>query len=300
MDTDTSATGAGTNDPAAATTPGETPEPSADPTPAAPPDDRPVAVITGGARGIGAATARVLVTAGWRVGLIDLPDGVTRGTYTRASTDDFASVLRGCDEIAGVGTALGVVADAARRAALDDAVGALVEQFGRLDAAVSCAGAIASGGPAWAEDDEVWDAMVMTNLVAVRNLAHATIPHLLAHPVPRSGRFVAVSSSAAKLGLQRLGAYSAAKAGVTGFIRALAADLEGTGVTATAVCPTSTRTAMLEASAAIYGLDSPEDFAAQEARGRLLEPTEVAAFLLQLVGPEGVEFHGAALDVPGD
>lgn len=268
--------------------------------PPTPPDHRPVAIITGGARGVGAATARTLVIAGWRVGLIDLPDGATVGTYTRATTEDFAATLRTCDEIGGTGTALGVVADVARRAAVDDAVGALLEQFGRVDAAIACAGMIASGGPAWAEEDEVWDALVMTNLVGVRNLAHATIPHLLAHPEPRTGRFVAVASSAAKLGLQRLGAYSAAKAGVAGYIRALAADLEGTGIAAVAVCPTSTRTAMLEASAAIYGLESPEAFAAQEARGRLLEPTEVAAFLLLLAGPAGIEFHGATLDVPGD
>jgi NAD(P)-dependent dehydrogenase (short-subunit alcohol dehydrogenase family) len=122
---------------------------------------------------------------------------------------------------------------------------------------------------------------------------------MLERPQPRAGRFVAVASAAAGRGMPGLAAYSAAKAGVSGFVRGLAADLRGTGVTANAVAPGSTRTAMLEESARIYGLGSPEEFAAQQPLERLLEPGEVAAAIAWLMGPGAEAVTGATLPVDG-
>ena len=79
-----------------------------------------------------------------------------------------------------------------------------------------------------------------------------------------------------------LAAYCAAKAGVVGFVRALAVELGGTGVTANAVSPGSTRTPILDESARLYGLESAEAFAAQQPLGRLIEPEEVAALIAWL------------------
>ena len=76
-----------------------------------------------------------------------------------------------------------------------------------------------------------------------------------------------------------LAAYCAAKAGVAGLIRALAVELGPTGVTANAVSPGSTDTAMLDESARLYGLASAQDFASQQPAGRLLDPAEIAAVL---------------------
>ena len=72
---------------------------------------------------------------------------------------------------------------------------------------------------------------------------------------PRQGRYLAVASAAATTGLPRLAAYGAAKAGVAGLVRGLAVELGGTGITANAVCPGSTDTAMLAESARLYDLD---------------------------------------------
>ena len=137
------------------------------------------------------------------------------------------------------------------------------------------------------------------NVHGVRNLATAAVPVLLAAPAPRQGRLVAVSSAAGLLGLRRLSGYSASKHAVIGLMKALAADLAGTGITANAVCPGSTRGAILKASAAVYGLSSAEEFAGQQLVERLLEPDEPAALIAWLCGPDSGGVTGAALPVDG-
>jgi NAD(P)-dependent dehydrogenase (short-subunit alcohol dehydrogenase family) len=108
-----------------------------------------------------------------------------------------------------------------------------------------------------------------------------------------------VASAAATKGLPMLAAYCAAKAGVAGLIRALAAELGPSGVTANAVSPGSTATAILDESARLYGLGSAAEFAGQQPLGRLLEPGEIAAVLAFLAGPGSSGMTGAILPVDG-
>ena len=79
----------------------------------------------------------------------------------------------------------------------------------------------------------------------------------------------------------------------------MAADLAGTGITANAVCPGSTRGAMLDASAAVYGLASAEEFAGQQLVERLLDPAEIADLIAWLCSPGSAGVTGAALPVDG-
>jgi NAD(P)-dependent dehydrogenase (short-subunit alcohol dehydrogenase family) len=137
------------------------------------------------------------------------------------------------------------------------------------------------------------------NLGGVLTLARVAIPALLRRPEPRSGRFIAVASAAASRGLPMLAAYCAAKAGVTGLIRALAVELGATGVTANAVSPGSTATSKLDESARLYGLAEASVFAAQQPMGRLLEPEEIAAVLAFLAGADSSGMTGAVLPVDG-
>jgi NAD(P)-dependent dehydrogenase (short-subunit alcohol dehydrogenase family) len=122
---------------------------------------------------------------------------------------------------------------------------------------------------------------------------------LLRRPAPRSGRFIAVGSAAASRGLPMLAAYGAAKAGVVGLVRGLAVELRGTGVTANAVSPGSTDTAMLAESARLYGLSGGEAFAAQQPIERLIDPDEVAVVIAWLAGPEAGAITGADHAIDG-
>jgi NAD(P)-dependent dehydrogenase (short-subunit alcohol dehydrogenase family) len=96
-----------------------------------------------------------------------------------------------------------------------------------------------------------------------------------------------------------LTAYSAAKAGVTGLVRGLAAELADTGVTANAVSPGSTATPILDESARLYGLADAGRFAEQQPIRRLLDPSEVAAALVWLAGPASSGVTGAVIPVDG-
>jgi SDR family mycofactocin-dependent oxidoreductase len=250
-----------------------------------------VALVTGAARGIGAATVTALVAEGWSVVAVDRAADDPRLPYrlgTRAELEKLAS-----DRVRTV------VADGTDEAALRAAVELAEQEFGGLDAALAVAGVIAGGTPLWEMPAAELAAVLDVDLHAVIALARAAIPALLRRPEPRSGRFLAVASAAATRGLPMLAAYCAAKAGVAGLIRALAVELGDSGVTANAVSPGSTDTPILAESARLYGLGSAADFARQQPFGRLLEPAEVAAALAWLASGRSSGVTGAVLPVDG-
>lgn len=254
-----------------------------------------VAIVTGAARGIGAAVAQALAADGWSLVLVDRCADDPALAYPLATEAELDAVVAACG--GGDGRAVGAVADVRDQAALDAAVALAQERFGGLDAAVAAAGCIAGGWPTWETPETAWEAMIGVNLEGVWRLATAAVPTLLGRPRPRQGRFVAVSSSGGTTGLPSLGAYVAAKHGVNGLVRSLAAELGHEGITANAVAPGSTRTSMLQASAAVYDLASVEEFAGHHLLGRLVEPAEVAALVAWVCGPGSSGVTGAVLPV---
>ena len=250
-----------------------------------------VALVTGAARGIGAAVARGLAADGWTVVAVDRASPDPRLPYEMGTAAELEALAG--DRI--------VVErlDVTDAAALEAVVAEIRARHDGLDAAIAGAGVVAGGVPLWQMRAEQLDAVLAVDLHGVIATARATIPALLQRSAPRQGRFIAVASTAATRGMPMLSAYCAAKAGVTGLIRGLAAELRGTGVTANAVSPGSTRTPILEESARLYGLPSAEAFAAQQPVERLLEPEEVAALIVWLAGPSGSAVTGANLPVDG-
>jgi SDR family mycofactocin-dependent oxidoreductase len=251
-----------------------------------------VAIVTGAARGIGAATVRRLSSEGWAIVALDrCADDPALG-YELATEQDLQELVDWCPK---ADLVFPVIADVRDQDALDRAVAIAVRKFGRLDAAVAIAGLMVGGPPLWEMSDTAYQLTVDVNLTGVWRLAKAAVPALLAQPEPRHGRFVAVASAAAHHGMPRLAAYGAAKAGVAGLVRGLAADLAGSGVTANGVSPGPTTTTMLDVSAEIYDFTSVEDFAHNPLHGRLLHPDEIAAPIAWLCSRDSSSLTGHML-----
>ncbi len=231
-----------------------------------------VAIVTGAARGIGAATARALADAGHGVVLVDRCEDDSRLGYPLATPDDLAAVA---DECGGHATARTVIGNADDAETLSIAVEVAAE-LGDLCFAIA-AGVIAGEGPAWEVSDEAWQVLDSTNVSATRKLAAITIPVMLARPRPRFGRFIAIGSPIAHKATPRLAAYAASKAAVESYVKSLAADLAATDITANTIIPGSTDTNLLHHSAEVYDLESPGEFVQHHLIDRLVEPAEIGA-----------------------
>lgn len=252
-----------------------------------------VALVTGAARGIGAATVRRLASDGWAVVAVDACAGPEAVPYSMPTRVDLDAVVHGLP------AAAAVVADVRDPEALKQAVSDAVAQWGRLDAAVAAAGVVAGGCPLWETANEDLQLLWDVNARGVWHLASATVPAMLAGPDPGSCRFVAVASAAAHHGLFHLAAYNAVKHACIGIVRGLAADLAGTGVTAVAVSPGSTRTDMLTRTAELYPDAGVEDLIKHQLLQRVLEPEEVAATIAFCCSAEAAALNGGVVHADG-
>jgi len=247
-------------------------------------------VVTGAARGIGAAVASRLARDGSSLLLVDACAPQSAADYPMPGPEDLAAVARECAAASAKSVDLLVadVGDGSVRGRLQDVLA------GRVPSAVVTAAGVITGDAAWAIPDDAFELTLRANLFGVRHLADVCVPPMIE---AGAGRFVAVSSAAALRAMPQLAAYSAAKGAVVSYVRSLAADLAGTGVTANVVCPGSTRGSMLDASAGVYDLPDQEAFAAQALLRRLLEPGEVAAAIAWLCGPDSGALTGAVIPV---
>jgi len=247
-------------------------------------------LVTGAARGIGAAVCRRLAGEGARVVALDRCSDHAALDYPLGTRKQLDEVVAECEAVAG--TAVAVEADVSDRRGLETALAG----HGPFDAVVCAAGVLWGGDALWATPPAVWDALVGTNVTGVLNTAAVTIPAMLGSGID-DGRFVAVASAAGSRGLPSMGAYSATKHAVVGLVRSMAADLADSGITSNAVAPGSTDTDKLGASAAIYGLASADEFAIHHTLGRLLRPEEVAEAIVWLCSPASSGVTGTVVPV---
>lgn len=171
-----------------------------------------VAIVTGGARGIGFATAQALQARGASVTIVDL----------HADASEAAAARLG-------GGALGIGGDVSARADMQAAVDATVERFGGLDVCVANAGTVARAATVRVMSPETFERVIAVNLLGVYNTVHAALPQIVA----RKGQAVIVSSIYAFTQGVLVAPYAVSKAGVEQLGRALRVELAGHGASAT-------------------------------------------------------------------
>ena len=232
-----------------------------------------VALITGGASGIGAATAQRMAAMGAQVAVLDLTPGTADVEHliVEADVSDDESVRRAVDKV--------------------------LKRFGRLDIVVNNAGIGAQGTIADNSEDE-WHRVLDINVLGIVRVSRAALPYLRKSP---SAAIVNTASVAATAGLQNRALYSASKGAVVALTLSMAADHVHEGIRVNCVNPGTADTPWI-ARLLPTATDPAAERAALEARqphGRLVKPEEVAAAIAFLASPSAGSTTGTALAVDG-
>jgi len=237
-----------------------------------------VALVTGGGRGIGAATAQLFAQEGARVAVSDLDEGPAR---------EVAEPING----------LAVACDVSKRDQVESMVERTVKELGRLDILVACAG-ITRDNLLFKMTDEDWDAVIDTHLKGTFLCARAAQRYMVEQ---KYGKMCFLSSTSA-LGNRGQTNYSAAKAGLQGMARTLAIELGPFNVNVNAVAPGFVETRMTMATAERLGMDY-EAFkvgaASQIPLRRVGQPEDIASVIAFLCSDESSFVSGQTIYVRG-
>jgi len=227
-----------------------------------------VALVTGGASGIGAAAAERLAASGAQAAVFDLRlDGVPRGT-------------------------LGIEGDVTRSTDLDAAVSRVERELGRLDVLVCSAGIGGASVRTADVSDEEWNRVFAVNSNGVFYANRAVIPGMVARGY---GRIVNVASIAGKEGNPMAAAYSASKGAVIAMTKAIGKDLAGTGVLVNCIAPAVIQTPILDG----LSQEHLDYMVARIPLGRVGRPEEVASLVCFLASEELSFSTGATFDISG-
>lgn len=231
-----------------------------------------VAVVTGGARGIGLGIAKRLAVEGCRVVIWDVtPDALNAAEFSPA----FITRV-----------------DVASRTSVEAAVVATVQAVGPIDIMVNNAGINGPVMPVWEYSDEDWTKVLAVDLTGVFYCCRAVVPQMRERGY---GRIINVASIAGKEGMPGIAAYSAAKAGVIGFTKAFAKELASSGVSVNAIAPVITETDLFKEMTA-------EHIASSKGKipmGRFLLIPEIAAMVAFIASPECSFTTGFTFDLSG-
>ncbi|MFK8259994.1 SDR family oxidoreductase [Erwinia sp. AnSW2-5] len=234
-----------------------------------------VALITGGAAGIGYAIAQAFLQQGGRVALFDRDEQVGQ----LADHMDSQRVL-------------GLTVDVTDRLAVNAAVAEVIRHFGTLDIAVNCAG-VALLGPAESLGEAEWDRTLAINLKGTFLVCQAAGQHFLRQG---SGNIINMASQAAIVALPQHVAYCASKAAVVGLTQVLALEWGPHNINVNAISPTVVLT---ELGARAWAGESGEQHKKQIPLRRFAEPAHIAATALFLASPGAAMMNGANVVVDG-
>lgn len=237
-----------------------------------------VAIVTGGASGIGLDTVELLADTGAHVVVVDR-DEVALADALGAFTGRGLAVSGAAGDVSSPAEVAGVVRD-------------VVEAHGRIDVLVNNAGTTAPAAPLWETPPEAFEQMWRVHLFGTYLFCHDVVPVMRERGY---GRIVNVASVAGKEGNPGSSAYSSAKAAVIGLTKSLGKELATSGVLVNAVTPGIIRTPLVDAS-------TPEHVARLLAKipmGRPGEPREVAEMIAWLAGPRCGFSTAAVFDVSG-
>lgn len=245
------------------------------------PGDAPLAVVTGGSRGIGQAVVHRLAEQGWAVAAVARDADALAATATSASG---TVTTRQCD-----------VTD-------EDGVNRLFDELGPVDVLVINAG-VSTAAPLARSTLADWEHQLRVNATGAFLCTRAALPGMRERG---RGRIVTVASTAGISGAPYIAGYAASKHAAIGLMRVTAAEVAGTGITANAVCPSFVRSEMTDRSVERI-MESTgrsrdqalEALLAASPLGRLIEPEEVAAAVAYLCSVDAAAVNGQTIVIDG-
>ena len=236
-----------------------------------------VAIITGGARGIGYATAQRMLASGAEVSLWDI---------------DAARLAEAAAELGKLGKVSTETVELTDEASVAAAAASVAAKHGKIDILVNNAGITGGNGKTWELETDVWRRVIDVNLVGPFLTSKAVVPHLLANGW---GRIVNVASIAGKEGNPNASHYSASKAGLSGLTKSLGKELAQSNVLVNCITPAAARTE-------IFNQMKQEhiDFMLSKIpMGRFLEVDEAASLITWLSSEDCAFSTGAVFDISG-
>jgi len=236
-----------------------------------------VAIITGGAQGIGYATAERMLRSGAKLVLWDR---------------DAARLAQARSTLSALGPTDVATLELTSEAAVNEATQAVMAQHGRIDILVNNAGITGGNAPTWELDPNVWRDVIEVNLIAPYLICRAVVPQMLKGGY---GRIVNIASVAGKEGNPTASHYSASKAGLIALTKSLGKELATKGILVNAVAPAAARTAIFDQMLPQH----IEYMLGKIPMGRFVEPPEIAAMVCWLASEDCSFSTGAVFDLSG-